>query len=494
MRLDKIRFLFNIRLLFILFSFSLSTYAQSKLNFNNFTDTNLYFTIERNISVKPSAFLNQKTSLSVSPLIYQQSVFNKNSTSSFQNGIGANIEYITKKFYVGAGYMYFNSTYPNFYQPFIEQNQFVPGLNRPNNLKNNRFENQILAFTLSYQPFSYLNIEAGMNKNFIGNGYRSLLLSDATAAYPFLKLNTSFGKRFKYQNIYAQFNNKNAYNNAHNFSNTKYGTFHFLEIKLLKNIYLGIFETVIWGARDTLNKRNFDINYINPVVFYRPVEYSIGSADNSLLGSNLKVYISKRNYFYGQLMLDEFLLKELKARNGWWANKYGVQVGFKLNEKIKNNQIQFRAEYNSVRPFTYSHSRSLESYSHLGQSLAHPLGANFNEAIIMLSSNFKKHQWGLNIVKSTIGKDTGAVNYGSNLLLSYSTKAFEYGNKIEQGFKFDLLRVDLTYQYLLFEKLGMYANGAASYREAHFLGNVQKNYFFTVGVKTHFWNIYKDYF
>ena len=41
---------------------------------------------------------------------------------------------------------------------------------------------------ISYSPWSFLNIQAGHGKHFIGNGYRSLLLSDNAFNYPYLKL------------------------------------------------------------------------------------------------------------------------------------------------------------------------------------------------------------------------------------------------------------------------------------------------------------------
>jgi hypothetical protein len=33
--------------------------------------------------------------------------------------------------------------------------------------------------------------------------------------------------------------------------------------------------------------------------------------------------------FYGQFLLDEFNLEQIKSGDGWWANKWGLQLGAK---------------------------------------------------------------------------------------------------------------------------------------------------------------------
>ena len=86
---------------------------------------------------------------------------------------------------------------------------------------------------------------------------------------------------------------------------------------------LSLFESVVWQDKDTLLNRGPDINYFNPFVFFRPVEYGIGSADNSLIGAGLKITIDKQFLIYSSFILDEFYLIEIRTRNGRWGNKYG---------------------------------------------------------------------------------------------------------------------------------------------------------------------------
>ena len=97
----------------------------------------------------------------------------------------------------------------------------------------------------------------------------------------------------------------------------------------------------------------------NPNIFFRPIEYNIGSSDNSFFGVNLKATIFKKHILYSQLILDEFLLEEIRNNNGWWANKYGFQFGYKSFDlfEIKISTIKKRIEINFRIKCYYSYAR-----------------------------------------------------------------------------------------------------------------------------------------
>ena len=60
--------------------------------------------------------------------------------------------------------------------------------------------------SLVYTPKKWLSFQAGHGKNFIGDGYRSLLLSDNAFNYPYLRTTFTFGK-LQYNVMYASFQN-----------------------------------------------------------------------------------------------------------------------------------------------------------------------------------------------------------------------------------------------------------------------------------------------
>lgn len=124
---------------------------------------------------------------------------------------------------------------------------------------------------------------------------------------------------------------------------------------------------------------------LEPYTILRPTEYSLGSSDNAFVGFNFKIKLFKKQQLYGQILLDEFLLKEVVANYGWWANKQAFQIGFKNFDMFKITHFNFQTEFNYVRPYTYAHGSVQQNYGHMNQPLAHPLGANFWESISFLN-------------------------------------------------------------------------------------------------------------
>jgi hypothetical protein len=279
----------------------------------------------------------------------------------------------------------------------------------------------------------YLNITFGRDKHFWGNGQRSLFLSDNSAPYLFLKYKLTFW-RVEYTSMITQLTNPNAtsFGSVDGTYAQKYGAFHHLNIKITHWLDFGLFEGVI--SRRSGN--NLDPSYLNPIIFYRAVEHSLGSPDNVFVGADFKANAFNHLSIYGQLMLDEFNFKHMLKGDGWRANKYGIQLGLKYIDIAPNLDAQL--EFNMVRPFTYTHEADL-SYTNYNQGLAHPLGANFYEVIAQLHYQ-PKPRWAMNLklIVAKVGQDTtlastGALsNYGGDILRSDpATK--EYGNKIGQG-------------------------------------------------------------
>ncbi len=349
----------------------------------------------------------------------------------------------------------------------------------------------------SYSPNNnkIFNFQLGRDKHFIGDGYRSLLLSDFAPAYPFFRINTNVW-RIQYNVWYTWMHDvTDAKGIKSNFRN-KFGTFHYLSYNIIKELNIGLFENVVWRGTDTNQIRTFDINYLNPVIFYRPVEYSLGSPDNSFIGLNINGTIAKKIKLYGQIALDEFLLKEIRARRGWWANKQAWQLGAKYINAFAIKGLKIQAEYNQVRPFTYSHGKVDQNYGHYGMPLAHPMGANFREFLGLV--NYRKKNWelswqGMNVV---VGKDTAGTksNVGQNIFISYNIRSGEYGHKTTQGVKTTILQSNLKFTYYLVPDMNMRLElGYIQRSEKNSLGYEVQNPFFYLGFKTSFWNIYRDF-
>ncbi len=327
---------------------------------------------------------------------------------------------------------------------------YYPGMSELKNSSNGLQRAQFFQAYLSYSPNKHFNFEVGNGKQFIGEGYRSLILSDNANNSPYLKFSTNFWK-ISYTNIFAMQQNLDAVRVGLNTGSPqkfkrKFSSSHYLDWNVSKWLSIGLFETVIWSAKDSVYDRGFDVNYLNPVIFYRPVEFSVGSPDNVLIGLNYKIKLLKNNLIYGQLMLDEFLFKEIKAdfqhyfnpqstdKFGWWANKYAIQLGWKTYDLFKVNGLSTRFEFNFIRPFTYAHSNPVQSYSNDGQSLAHPKGAGLAEFIAQL--NYQKNQLNYYFSYFHVSQKLPYFNeeqLGTNVNFSNSLRPTEYGYQVFDG-------------------------------------------------------------
>jgi hypothetical protein len=210
----------------------------------------------------------------------------------------------------------------------------------------------------------------------------------------------------------------------------------------------GLFEGVI-----SSRSNHFELQYLNPIIFYRAVEHAIGSPDNVLIGADFKANIINHLQLYGQFVLDEFNFKNMTKRNGWWANKWALQMGLKYIDIAPNLDAQL--EVNVARPFIYTHESGI-NYTHYNQPLAHPLGANFYEVILQARYQpIPPLALQLKYIAMVLGqdslKDGVLTNYGFDILRNSgggTSVTQEYNNKIAQGAKgtINYLNFSITYQ------------------------------------------------
>jgi hypothetical protein len=319
---------------------------------------------------------------------------------------------------------------PSYVQDLIKERKAVPGAGFYKDFKSSGGVDYFDARGyITFGVAKVVDVVFGYDKNFIGNGHRSLFLSDLSAPTLFLKLNTRIWK-FNYQNLFMELNTAERLN-ADQLLPKKYAAMHHLDLAIGKWLNVGLFEGVIFGRKD-----HFEFGYLNPVIFYRSIEQQSGSKDNAVAGLDLKANFAKHFQFYSQFLLDEFSLNQVKNGDGWWGNKWGLQAGAKYIDAFNIANLDLQIETNRVRPFTYSHRDSVANYTHYNQPLAHPLGANFQEWIgIARYQPLKKLMLVAKAIYYTQGRDTGNVSFGGNIFLPnvapYRQK--DYGFSVGDG-------------------------------------------------------------
>ena len=384
----------------------------------------------------------------LNPVLTGQVGYGNDLLSSFQAGASFNLDLGTK-WSLGSTFYSSINRFPDHMRTYAYENRVAQGRGFATELGGDDsagIGSRYFDARLSYAPSKHFHIQVGNGKNFIGDGYRSLLLSDNSNSYPFLRINTKIWK-VNYLNLFM--NLKDVTNSSSYFdSKNKYVSLHYLSLNITKRINLGVFEGVVFESRDTTKAVGFDFNYLNPIIFFRPVEYAQGSADNVILGLSMKYKLFKKQQLYFQVVVDEFLKDSIFSRNGWWANKYGFQLGFKSFDVLKVNGLKIQGEINVVRPYTYSHSQVSQNYGHFNQPLAHPLGANFMEGVGI--ARYDRNRWGIEgrMVLAEYGLND-SLNYGKDIFISNRYRAKENGVEIGQGVKEKLLVSELGVTYLI---------------------------------------------
>lgn len=298
---------------------------------------------------------------------------------------------------------------------------------------------------LNYALSDHVEIQLGHDRHVIGDGYRSLVYSDYAPPAFFLKLNTRVWK-LHYMNLFQELISEYRRSSRDELLPKKYMALHRLGINVTDNFNVGLFEQVIFAR----GEGKFELQYLNPIIFYRSIEQALGSEDNAMLGADFRWNIANRVQLYGQLMLDEFLLKEVKAGNGWWANKQAGQLGAKYIDAFGLSNFDLQGEVNIIRPYTYQHTDQFTNYQHYNQPLAHPMGANLYELIgIVRYQPIPRLNLTAKAIATRYGQDTDSLNYGGNVLLPYTSRVSGYGNEIGQGVTTNQVYIDLTASFQL---------------------------------------------
>jgi len=318
--------------------------------------------------------------------------------------------------------------FPNYVQDYIRQAGTPPGAGYWKNYKKNGYDYFLAKGYVTITPTKHFHMQFGYDNNFIGDGIRSMFLSDFGANYLFLKLNTNVWK-FNYQNIFAEMTKSYKQTGADKLLTKKYMAMHHLSINLTKNVNIGVFESVVFRRENT-----FELQYLNPIIFYRSIEQALGSPDNAFIGFDFIINIPKHVQMYGQLLLDEFNFKKEFSTPGkskvyslfhprkWWGNKFAAQFGIKYIDAFGVDHLDLQLEANMARPYTYSHYDTITSWTHYNQPLAHPLGANFKEIIFQVKYQpIQKLFLSSRFIYDNKGEDDDTTNWGGNPLKVYGT-------------------------------------------------------------------------
>lgn len=414
-------------------------------------------------------------------------------TRGFQAGLT-----VQDKFSLYVNFFENQAVFPEYLMDYIDEHA-VPGQGRSSG-SGREADWMYSTASMTYDVNQYLQATLAYDKNHIGDGYRSVLLSDFSSNYAHLRLNGQIGN-VQYTSIWAYMNDPrnprlDSLGESGRFgSGVKWGAFQYLDYNATNRLSVGFFQSIIWANRNQAGYRGFDFNYAMPVGFMRPIESANQSSpDKMFLGLNAKYKALQNATLYGQFLLGEFTAREFFAGNGYIHNKWGAQIGARAFNVLGVPKLNVLAEYNLVRPYTYQHFTSISNYSNQGEPLAHPRGANFRELIGIANYSVDRFDFALQGVYSLYGTDPDLeTNMGGDIFKSYHVHPERYGNSIGQGVRNDLYYIDARVGYVLNPLYNLRIEGSYTQRYNRIENAAtEKSAVISIGLRSTFRPFYKD--
>lgn len=437
---------------------------------------------------------SDKGSFILDPLVTAQ--FGKNeSIKTYQGSIGLRIHGdIANKIGFYGSYTYNSERDPLYVQDYIAARKAVPGIAAFNTGSNGKINYSDFRLGVTAHAGKYIDFQVAYDQFFIGEGFRSLYLSNFGSPYLFAKVHAQIGRVSYTTGVARTFAPYEIIDNGLRDQGrpSNYMVFHYVSWQTTKWLKLGFYENNMFN-----NEKNggIQLGMLNPFIFNRAMSQNVGNSGKSSIGLDFKANVAKRVSLYGTLLINEFVAKEVfNYGAGDWRNKHAIQFGAKYVDAFTIKNLDLQAEYNWIRPYTYTDKWAVNNFVHYNQPLAHPLGANFNELVgilnyrpipkLYISGKIIAYKKGLDTL-SEFAVSTAPTN-GGDLFRSYIDQHAGTGKvKVGDGIPLKGLYGSFNVAYQLFP--GLFVDGNFSIRNADISG-LPNNHtkFFSFGVR---WNM-----
>lgn len=363
---------------------------------------------------------------------------------------------ITDKIYFRTDFYESQSFFPDYMDRMIRITRAVPGQGKAKPFKEGGYDYPVVTGIVNYQATKNFNFQFGHDKMFIGNGYRSLLLSDNTAPYLFFQMGLNlFENKLNYHANWASLQKLEGVSGftGDDLFAKKQANFNYLSFKPNAKLEFGLFEGVMWEIwNDYTKSQDFDPIFLNPIPFLNTALKSNDTLVSSILGLNAWYKPLTHTAFYGQLSY------------GAKGSGLGYQIGTKLFDVANIKGLNFQLEYNEVGTNIYGNQNNYTDYFHYNQPLAMQRMEDFSELNFMVSYRYRRVLASLRSVFATLNT---ASTQGRNI------------NNYE-----------LNLGYLCNPITNLMVNMGIRYRDSSLGENTNWLYF---GVKTNLRNLYYDF-
>jgi hypothetical protein len=279
---------------------------------------------------------------------------------------------VARKFSFETTFLETQSFFADYLNQYVRQWNVAPGQGRVKDFKVTGFDYAIASGYVSFTPVKNLNLQFGHGKHFIGEGYRSLLLSDNAFNYPYLRSQLNLlQNKIQYTTIFSSLQTLRRMPSVQlreELFVRKAGTFHYLGINPHPHLQLGLFEGIIWKTSENSYPHPVSPAFFNPLIGINSIVFRNDEHNHVVNGLNAKLKVLKKAFVYGQYAFSRLNF-----------SRSGYQAGFRWFDFLGITNLHLQAEYNHASPEIYAFSNPVQNFSHYNQPLAHPMGDAFTE-------------------------------------------------------------------------------------------------------------------
>ena len=373
--------------------------------------------------------------------------------------------------------------FPGYVDSYIRRTGVIPGsqtFRRNSNTAPYDFNHA--SGKLVYMPDTMFRFELGYGKNFIGDGRRSLLLSDWAFNYPYLKATVNY-RSLQYTVMWSQY--ISGLSNTFYYSGypRKWGQTFFLDWLFTKDGSIGLFESVIWPDQDNNNRKDLSWTMASPVMFLHGSKSPSGTVNSTLTGLNARYRVYKNTHVYGQVAVSDML------RSKHWQNRLAMQLGIRSFAPFGVDGLSLQAEFNRADPYTYAGNSRQVNYAHYNQSLAHPFGANLKEGLLIAAYRYKRWYVRGEILTAKYHIDTAATANGGQDIF----KPLQAAEQENVTISTSLLWWDVRAAYIINPATNLRLEAGFTFRKETGAGNTFNDRIFMVGLRGSFRSIIYDF-
>jgi hypothetical protein len=394
---------------------------------------------------------------------------NEEQKTIYQNTRGLLIQgALGKKISFYSSFLENQARFPTYMYQFTKETGVAPGSGRVKFVDEDEVDYSMASAGIAWKVNDEFSIKLGYDKDFMGFGYRSLLLSDNAFNYPHLRIDFNwFEGKLRYALNYALLQDLDRVQSGETPEATfkrKTGLFHALTYKPFKTLEFSLFNAALRAIDPAGEEFDYYFHFFVPVIFWN----SLINEDETLskVGLSLRWKIIKDLQVYGQYISGD-------GPSGWMA---GVNW---RNALLQNLHVTAEFSYMEEHPREI-YDFVLQprfTFSHYGQSLGHPLGSGFSELFINLSYTYKRFLL------------QGSANLANRS--SYNALIWGYLDQMIDQDNFNSVNMNGQLSYLLNRMTNLQLTLGYNYRELS--NGLDKTNYLYVSFRTVLRNVYIDF-